>query len=117
MSNLNEITLIGRLGHDAEMKTTNSGHTIINMNVATSSNRTNSEGVKTPETAWHKCIVFGNYATAIQPMLKRGNLVFIRGSLHYRTYTDKDNIERTISEITVQSFQLLASASQQSSVA
>ena len=103
MSARNHITLIGNLGGDPELKTFESGNTMVRFSVATSENYKNKQGEKVTETQWHNIVAWGNNAKAAERFLKKGASVTLHGKLTYRQY-EKDGSKRTATEIVMESF-------------
>ncbi len=91
---VNRVTLVGRLGHDPELKATNSGKSVVTLDVATTEKWANEE-----HTEWHKVIVWGNTANACAQYLTKGKLVYVEGSIRSRTWETKDGAKRTAYEI------------------
>ena len=54
---------------------------------------------KEKETNWHKVTLWGAYGEALEPYLKKGQEVFVRGELLLRKYTTKEGVEGSSMEI------------------
>lgn len=105
----NRVQLIGHLGHDPEIKTLESGKKVARFTLATNENFKNSEGVKTEETTWHNIIAWNGSAEIASKYLKKGNEACIDGRITYRSYTDKNGVQRNTTEIVVNELLLLGS--------
>lgn len=78
---MNVWTFNGRLGADAELRTTQSGEKVLNLSVA------NDIGFgDRKETQWVKCSFWGRRAEALAPHLTRGKQVMISGEVRIETY-------------------------------
>ena len=109
MNNLrNSVRLIGHLGKDPEIKQLESGNSLARASLATKEVRKTKEGEKIEDTQWHQIIGWGKTAELMGTLLKKGKQVAINGKLVYRTYEDKNGIKRTISEVVVSEFMLMA---------
>lgn len=107
---VNKVIIIGNLGRDPEVRATQSGSRIANLNVATSENWTNKEtGNKEEKTEWHRLVVFGKLAEICEKYLKKGSNAYFEGRLQTRKWTDKDNQERYTTEIVVDNMTMLGS--------
>ena len=107
---VNKVIIIGNLGRDPEVRATQSGSKIANLNVATSENWTNKEtGNKEEKTEWHRLVVFGKLAEIVEKYLKKGSNAYFEGRLQTRKWTDKDNQERYTTEIVVDNMTMLGS--------
>jgi single-strand DNA-binding protein len=98
MATLNQVTLIGYLGADAESRTLGSGKLVANLRLAT--NRRVKRGDQwEDETEWHRIVVFGDGQAAFAAKLTKGELVSVVGEIQSRKWTDKEGVERISTEI------------------
>jgi single-strand DNA-binding protein len=93
MSDLNRVFLLGRIGNDLELKTTQQGKKWLRISLATNSHRAGEE----PVTYWHKVVVFGLQAETCALYLKKGSQVMVEGHLEVRTWHDKEKEEKRTS--------------------
>lgn len=105
MGSLNEVTLIGNLGSDAEIKEVN-GTALAVFSVATSERFTDKSGEKQEKTEWHRCSMWGRPVDAIGEYLTKGTKLCVRGSLHTRKW-DQDGTVHKSTEIKVYKVVLL----------
>lgn len=105
---INKVTLIGNLGRDPEVRRLESGAVVAKFSVATNENYMdrNTNEWKT-QTEWHDIVAWRNLAERVERDLKKGKLVFIEGKLTHRKYTDKNNIDRYITEVVANNIKLL----------
>ena len=110
MASVNRVIILGNLGADPEVRTSQStGGTVASLSVATSRRHRNAEGEVQTETEWHRVVFFGRAAEIARDYLKKGNSAYIEGRLRTRKYTDNQGVERWITEIVGDSLQLLGS--------
>lgn len=111
MSNgVNKVILIGSLGHDPEQKALPSGEAVTNIQVATSESwKDKQTGEKRELTEWHKVVFFGRLAEVVGSYCKKGSKVYLEGSIRTRSYVDKHQQKRYITEIKGSNVQLLDS--------
>ena len=76
---LNRVMLIGNLGADPELRTTQAGLPVLNMRLATSESWLNGEGVKQERTEWHHVVMWGKRGEALAKLLKKGSRIFVEG--------------------------------------
>jgi single-strand DNA-binding protein len=95
----NKVQLIGRLGQDPEIRTLESGKKVAHFNLATNESYRNSEGTKIDETTWHSIVAWNGLAELASRYLAKGKEVCIEGRISYRTYTDKNGIQKNFTEI------------------
>ncbi|WP_437921370.1 single-stranded DNA-binding protein [Sphingobacterium sp. LRF_L2] len=104
---VNSVQLIGRLGADAEIKTTTQGAKVVNVRFATNEYSKNSKGDWLEITYWHNLVFWGKLADKLEKNNKKGTRLMIQGSLSYREYTDVHDIKREVVDIRVQQFLVL----------
>ena len=114
---VNRVTLLGRLGNNPEMRTTNTGMTVANFNVATSENWNDKSGQKQERTEWHKIVVWGKLAELCGQYLTKGRQCYVEGRLQTRSWDDKDGNKRYTTEIVAAQVQFLGGASANAGVA
>lgn len=108
MANLNQVTLMGYLGQDPEVRTMPNGTAVANLSVATSKSWTDAiTGEKREKTEWHRVVVFKRQAEVAGQYLRKGSNVFVQGELVYKKWTDKQNVEHTTAEIQANLLQML----------
>ena len=103
-----ELTIIGRLGADAEIATSKEGRNYLKFNVAVDEA---AKGEKS--TSWFRCMFwyYGSEPPKVYAYLQKGTPVFIRGREAVSTYTGKDGSVQIDRSVFVQSVQLLPSKS------
>lgn len=100
MNNMrNRVTLIGRLGKDPELTTTESGKKRTTFSLATNENYVNSKGEKVEQAQWHNVVFWGKPAEIAAEFLKKGREVAMEGRISTRSYDDEKGIRRYITEI------------------
>ena len=95
----NKVQLIGNLGNNPEVKTTEGGKKLARLNLATNETYTNAQGEKITDTQWHTIVAWGKTAEIAEKYLKKGIEVMIDGKLVNRSYNDKDGNKRFITEV------------------
>lgn len=104
---LNQVTLVGNLGVDPEIRTTNSGTQIGSLRVATVHSRKGSDGNWEDETEWHRVTIFGNTAKFFGDYARKGNRVLVTGRLRTRKWQDKEGKDQYTTEIVADEAQIL----------
>ncbi len=112
-SDLNRVTLIGRLTRDPELRfTANNKTPIASFSIA--NNRTfvtNNE--KREMVSYFNCVVWGKMGEVFVKYAKKGDRVGIDGYIQQRSWEDKEGGKRSTVEVVVDSFQFLSSKSGQ----
>lgn len=93
----NLVILIGNLGADPELKSTQSG-SVTTLSVATSESYTDKQGKKITNTEWHRVVLWNKVAEIACKYLNKGSQVCIEGKITYRSY-EKDGVKQYITEI------------------
>ena len=103
---VNKVILIGNLGADPEIRRTQDGKPIANLNIATSESwRDRNSGERKEKTEWHRVVIFNEGLCKVaEQYLKKGAKVYIEGALQTRKWTDKDGVEKYSTEIVLQGF-------------
>lgn len=103
---LNKVTLIGNLGRDPDIRTTNDGKEIATFSIATSESwKDKTSGERKEKTEWHRIVVFSEgLVRVIKAYVKKGSKLYIEGQLQTRKWTDNENQERYTTEIVLQNF-------------
>ncbi len=100
---LNKVTLIGNLGADPEVRSTTNGSRVATLSVATSRQWKGQSGDKQEKTEWHRVVLWNsNYsklADIAERYCKKGDKVYVEGSIEYRSWQDREGQTRYTTEI------------------
>ncbi|MEK6706799.1 MAG: single-stranded DNA-binding protein [Bdellovibrionota bacterium] len=110
MKDMNKVMLVGRLGADPVQRETNAGVAVSRFSLATSrrvregggngSLQDNSDkNGFSYETQWHRIVAWGKQAEACAQYLRKGQAVFVEGSIRSHKYDNKNGEQRTAFEI------------------
>ena len=109
---LNKATLIGNLGADPEVRSTTNGSRVATISVATSRQWKGQNGEKQEKTEWHRVVLWNNkaqnLADIVERYCKKGDKVFIEGSIEYRSWQDREGQTRYTTEINARELILLS---------
>lgn len=106
MSSINKVILVGNLGSEPEIRSTNDGKRIANLSIATSESwKDKSTGERKEKTEWHRVVIFNDaLANIAEKYLKKGSKVYVEGKLQTRKWTDNSGNERYTTEVVLQGF-------------
>jgi single-strand DNA-binding protein len=111
VAGVNKAIIVGNLGRDPEMRSTQSGSQVANFSIATSRQYTDSNGQKQEETEWHRIVAFGRLAEICGQYLRKGKQVYIEGRIQTRSWEDKETGQkRYTTEIVAEQMQMLGRA-------
>jgi single-strand DNA-binding protein len=103
---VNKVILIGNLGRDPEVRSTQDGMKIVQLSVATSESwRDKASGERKDKTEWHRVVIFNDrLAEVAEKYLKKGSKVYVEGQLQTRKWSDKDGAEKYTTEVVLSRF-------------
>ena len=104
---INKVTLIGFLGGDPEVRHLDNGTAVGRFSLATNESYKDKEDNWQTVTEWHNVVVWRDLAERAEKILKKGGLCFVSGKIAYRKYTDKEGVERQVTDIVADQFRLL----------
>ena len=107
MGSVNKVIILGRLGADPEVRYTQDQTPVASFNVATSINYKNKSGEKVDKTSWHRCVAWRKTGEIIGQYFKKGNQIYIEGSLESRSYEDKSGEKNILLKLLLIIFSLL----------
>ena len=112
MAGVNKAIIVGNLGADPELRTTQGGTSVCRLSVATTRVWTNSQtNEKQSETEWHRITVWGKQAEHCEKYLSKGRQVYVEGRLRTSSY-DKDGQKHWSTEIVADTVQFLGGGNQ-----
>ena len=94
-SSVNRVVLVGRLGHDPDMRYLPEGQARTRFSLAT--DRPTRAGTP-PETDWHQVVCWERLAEFAVEHLAKGRLVCVTGRVAYRTF-ERDGHRQRVTEI------------------
>jgi single-strand DNA-binding protein len=103
---VNKVILVGNLGKDPEVRTTQSGGKIANLSVATSESWNDKQsGERKEKTEWHRVTVFNDkLVEIIEKYCHKGDKIYVEGQLQTRKYTDNSGVEKYTTEVVLSGF-------------
>ena len=103
---INRAILLGHVGRDAEIRTTQSGDSVATFSLATTEHwKDKTTGERREETQWHQVVVFNqNIVNVCRDYVKKGGRVSVEGAIKTREYTDRDGVKRRTTEIVIGRF-------------
>ncbi len=103
---VNKVILVGNLGRDPEVRSTQDGGKIVQLSVATSEQwRDRASGERKERTEWHRVVIFNErLAEVAEKYLRKGSKVYLEGQLQTRTWTDKEGQDRYTTEVVLGKF-------------
>ncbi|MGV3527972.1 MAG: single-stranded DNA-binding protein [Flavisolibacter sp.] len=103
----NKVQLIGNLGMNPDVRTTENGKKWARFSMATSESYRNASGEKVTETQWHNIVAWGKVAEIAEKYLSKGSEVAIEGKLVSRSYNDKEGNKKYVTEVQINELLML----------
>jgi single-strand DNA-binding protein len=105
---VNKVILVGNVGLDPEVRTTESGVKVARVRLATTERIYNRQTNENTElTEWHTITLWRGLADVVDRYVHKGSQLYIEGRLRTREWTDKDNQKRYTTEIVATDMKLL----------
>ena len=103
---VNKVILVGNLGRDPEVRSTQDGNKIVNLSLATSERwKDRNSGEQRERTEWHRVVIFNeNLGRIAEQYLRKGSTCYIEGQLQTRKWTDQQGVEKYSTEVVLQRF-------------
>lgn len=114
---LNKVMLIGNVGNDPEVRATPSGARVAQFNLATTRTWNGPGGDRQEKTEWHRCVLWnqrasgGGLADVVERYVRKGDRLYLEGSIEYRQWQDREGQTRYTTEIKVREMIMLGSRS------
>jgi single-strand DNA-binding protein len=107
---VNKVILIGNLGQDPELRSTQGGQSVCSLRLATTDKYKDKEGNLVERTEWHTIVVWGRDAENVNKFCKKGKQLYIEGRLQTRKWQDKTGADRYSTEIVADTVRFLGGA-------
>lgn len=103
---VNKVTLVGNLGRDPEVRSTQDGAKIVQLSLATSERwKDRNSGEQRERTEWHRVVIFNeNLGRIAEQYLRKGSTCYIEGQLQTRKWTDNQGVEKYTTEVVLQRY-------------
>jgi len=106
VGSINKVILVGNLGADPRVATTQNGGKIVTLSIATSDSwKDKVTGERKERTEWHRVVIFNSQlADVAEKYLRKGSKVYIEGQLQTRKWEDAGGQEKYTTEVVLQNF-------------
>ncbi|RNC77075.1 single-stranded DNA-binding protein [Piscirickettsiaceae bacterium NZ-RLO2] len=107
MRGVNKVIIVGRLGQDPDIRSTQSGESVATLSVATSEQWQDQHGVNHESIEWHRVVLFSGLANIAKDYLRKGAQVYVEGKIKTRKWQDNQGKDRYTTEIVGKTMQML----------
>ena len=103
---VNKVILVGNLGRDPEIRSTQDGTRVANLSLATSENwRDKNTGERREKTEWHRVVIFNERLVEVaEKYLRKGSKIYIEGQLQTRKWQDQSGQDKYSTEVVLNRF-------------
>ena len=103
---INKVILVGNLGDDPRVNTTQNGSKVVNLSVATTDTwKDKVSGERKDRTEWHRVVILNSQlADVAERFLRKGSKVYIEGQLQTRSWDDNNGQKRYTTEVVLQNY-------------
>jgi single-strand DNA-binding protein len=103
---VNKVILVGNLGRDPEIRSTQSGIRVANLSLATSESwKDKNSGERQEKTEWHRVVIFNERLVEVaEKYLRKGSKIYIEGQLQTRKWQDQSGQDKYSTEVVLNRF-------------
>jgi len=112
---VNKVILIGNVGKDPDVRYLDNHVCVANLTLATTDRGyTAQNGTQVPDrTEWHNLVFWRGLAETVEKYVHKGDKLYVEGSIRTRNYDDQNGVRRYVTEIFVDTMEMLSSRPQQ----
>ena len=110
---VNKVILIGNLGADPEVRSTQGGQSVASLRLATTEKFKDRDGNLQERTEWHRITVWGRDADNVGKYCKKGKQLYIEGRIQTRKWQDKEGKDQYTTEVVADSVRFLGGGSRE----
>lgn len=103
---LNQVSVSGNLGADAELRSTKGGTPVLTFALAVNERVKQADGTWGDRASWIDCVLFGARAQALADWLRKGSKVAVQGRLRTSTW-ERDGVSHKRTEVVVEEVDLM----------
>src|SRR5687768_16652222 len=104
---INKVILVGNVGRDPDIQTTNGGTKVAHLSLATS-RRVPRNGSFEDRTEWHRLTLWDRLAQVAEDYVRKGDRVYVEGRIEYDSF-EKNGVTIPTAEVQVRELVLLGS--------
>src|SRR6516225_8641034 len=108
---VNKVLLLGNVGKDPEITSTNGGTLVAKLSLATSERFKDKQGEWQDRTEWHNLVSYARGAEILRDYVKKGSKLYVEGRITTRSWDDKETGKKAYrTEIVVNEISLMSPA-------
>ncbi|MCQ2082934.1 MAG: single-stranded DNA-binding protein [Bacteroidaceae bacterium] len=108
---VNKVILIGNVGKDPDVRYLDNHVCVANLSLATTERGYVAQnGTQVPDrTDWHNLVFWRGLAETVEKYVRKGDKIYVEGSLRNRNYEDQNGNRHYVTEIYVDNMEMLSS--------
>lgn len=114
---LNKVILIGNVGADPEIRTTESGIKVATIRLATTERSRDKDGNATSHTEWHNVVLWRSLAEVADRYVRKGTQLYIEGRIRTREWSTREGEKRYSVEVMCDDMKMLGGRKENSAPA
>ena len=116
---VNKVILIGNVGKDPDVRYLDNHVCVANLTLATTERGyTAQNGTQVPDrTEWHNLVFWRGLAETVEKYVHKGDKLYVEGNIRNRSYDDQNGVKRYVTEIFVDSMEMLTRPQQKADAA
>ena len=99
MKGLNKALIMGNATADPSCSTTQNGHNVVSLSIATNETFVDASGQKQERAEFNRVVFWDKLADIVRQYIRKGSPLYVEGKIRTRKYTDNNGIEKYITEI------------------
>ncbi len=109
MASVNKVILLGNVGKEPEVRYVEAGVAVAQFSLATTERGYKLQnGTEVPDrTEWHNVVAWRKQAEIIEKYVHKGDMLYVEGKIHSRSYDDKQGVKRYVTEIWADQIELM----------
>lgn len=96
---LNQVTLLGNLGADPELRHNQGGSSVLQLRLATTETYLDKNKVRQETTEWHTVVVWGRRGEGLARILSKGSKIAVTGALRTSSWETNTGEKRYRTQI------------------
>ena len=103
---INKVILVGNVGRDPDVQTTNGGTKVAHLSLATSRRIQRNNNTPEERTEWHRLTLWDKLAEVAENYVRKGDRVYVEGRIEYDSF-EKNGVTIPTAEVTVRELVML----------
>jgi single-strand DNA-binding protein len=103
---INKVILVGNVGRDPDVQTTNGGTKVAHLSIATSRRVPRNNNTFEERTDWHRLTLWDKLAQVAEDYVRKGDRVYVEGRMEYDSF-EKNGVTIPTAEVIVRELVML----------